>query len=140
MLAPNWPCQVSRHSSNQPVTTANGCIISRLPTRPLELASPSGQTRSSADSSSSRAVPTELAARITTSAGWWCSAPDRSIHTAPVASPAALTVIRRTLAPTTSRAPAAMALGQWVRSVEALAPSAQPEVHTPRCTHRRRPS
>ena len=54
------------------------------------------------------------------------SLPSRSIQVAPVARPSALVSIRRTRAPVTSRAPMAIALGQWVRSVEALAPSLQP--------------
>src|SRR3954452_17826214 len=48
--------------------------------------------------------------------------------------------MRLTRAPVISFAPFAMALGQCVRSVEALAPSLQPLWHVERWTHGRRPS
>ena len=63
-----------------------------------------------------------------------------SIHVAPVARPSAFVSMRRTRAPVTSRAPLAIALGQWVRSVEALAPSLQPDWQVDLWTHGRRPS
>ena len=53
---PTLPRHVSSGSPKTPVATANGCIISRRPTRPLEFARPSG-----ADRSSSRAVPIAFA-------------------------------------------------------------------------------
>ena len=87
MRSPNWPCQLISGSSNRPATLANGCIISRLPTSPDELARPSGWA-GLAESSSSRGVPIALAARTTTLAGSKCSPPSRSIQVAPVARPA----------------------------------------------------
>ena len=63
-----------------------------------------------------------------------------SIQVAPVARPFASVSILRTRAPVISRAPLAIAFGQWVRSVEALAPSLQPDWHVLRWTHGRRPS
>jgi hypothetical protein len=81
-----------------------------------------------------------LAARTTTLAGSKCSLPSRSIQVAPVASPRAFVSIRRTRAPVIRRAPFAIAFGQWVRSVDALAPSLQPDWHVLRWTHGRRPS
>jgi hypothetical protein len=53
-----------------PITAAYGCIISRLPTSPLELPSPS-----SPELSRIRGVPMPLAHMITTSALWWRSSP-----------------------------------------------------------------
>ena len=93
-----------------------------------------------ADSSSSRGVPIALAATTTTRAGSKCSPPSRSIQVAPVARPLASVSIRRTRAPVTSCAPCAIAFGQWVRSVDALAPSLQPDWQVLRWTHGRRPS
>ncbi len=139
MRSPNWPAQLISGSSNRPATLANGCIISRVPTTPDEFASPSG-CAGLADSSSSRGVPIALAATTTTRAGSKCSAPTLSIQVAPVASPRASVSILRTRAPVTSRAPRAIALGQWVRSVDALAPSLQPCWQVLRWTHGRRPS
>jgi hypothetical protein len=81
-----------------------------------------------------------FAARTTTRAGSKCSLPSRSIQVAPVAKPWAFVSMRRTRAPVTSRAPRAIALGQWVRSVDALAPSLQPDWQVLRWTHGRRPS
>ena len=81
-----------------------------------------------------------LAARTTVLAAWKCSRPSRSSHVAPVTSPLSFVSSRRTRAPVSSRAPLAMAAGQWVRSVEALAPSLQPCMHVPRWTHGLRPS
>ena len=139
MRSPNWPCQLISGSSNRPATFAKGCIISRFPTRPDEFASPSG-CAGLAESSSSRGVPIALAATTTTFAGSKCSPPSRSIQVAPVARPRASVSIRRTRAPVTSRAPSAIAFGQWVRSVDALAPSLQPDWQVLRWTHGRRPS
>src|SRR6188508_2311304 len=126
-------------SSKSPATLAKGCIISRLPTSPDELARPSG-CLALADSNSSRGVPIALAANTTTLAGWKCSLPSASSHVAPVARPSLLVSILRTRAPVISRAPSAIALGQWVWSVEALAPSLQPDWQVDRWTHGRRPS
>ena len=139
MRSPNWPCQLISGSSNRPATFANGCIISRLPTSPDEFARPSG-CAAPAESSSSRGVPIAFAATTTTLAGSRCSSPSLSIHVAPVARPRSLVSIRRTRAPVTSRAPSAIALGQWVRSVDAFAPSLQPDWQVLRWTHGRRPS
>ena len=94
----------------------------------------------SADSSSRRGVPIALAASTTTLAGSKCSPPSRSSQVAPVTRPAAFVSRRRTRAPVTSRAPSAIAFGQCVRSVDALAPSLQPCWQVPRWTHGRRPS
>ena len=106
MEQPNWPCQLSRSSSNRPPTLANGCIISRRPTRPDAFASPSG-CAGDADSSSSRGVPIAFAARTTTAApARSARRPSRSSQVAPVTSPAAFVSSRRTRAPVTSRAPA----------------------------------
>jgi hypothetical protein len=80
-------------------------------------------------------VPMPFAASTTTSASARCSAPSRSTHTAPVASPRAFLVISRTRAPVTSFAPACSAAGQRVRSVEPLAPSGHPNMHVPRRAH-----
>ena len=137
--SPNWPCQLISGSSNSPATLAKGCIISRFPTRPDEFARPSG-CRSSAEFSSSLGVPIAFAATTTTLAASRCSLPSRSIQVAPVARPRSLVSIRRTRAPVTSRAPRAIAFGQWVRSVDALAPSLQPDWQVLRWTHGRRPS
>src|SRR4029078_3946299 len=139
MRSPNWPCQLMSGSSNSPATFANGCIISRFPTRPEEFARPSGWV-GDAESSSNRGVPIALAATTTTRAGWKCSWPARSIHVAPVARPFASVSILRTRAPVISVAPRAIAFGQWVRSVDAFAPSLQPDWHVLRWTHARRPS
>ncbi len=118
---------------------AKGCIINRFPTRPDEFANPSG-LRGPAEFSSSRGVPIALAATTTTLAGSKCSPPSTSSQVAPVARPDASVSMRRTRAPVTSRAPRAMALGQWVRSVDAFAPSLQPDWQVLRWTHARRPS
>ena len=42
---PRGPAMLPRSSSNRPTTVPNGCIISRLPTRPEEFARPSGSRR-----------------------------------------------------------------------------------------------
>jgi hypothetical protein len=97
-----------------------------LPTSPDEFASPSGW-RAVAERSSSRGVPMAFAARTTTFASWRCSAPSRSIQVAPVARPRSFVSIRDTRAPVMSFAPSPIAFGQWVRSVEAFAPSLQPD-------------
>ncbi len=60
MCWPHGPCIESRSSSNSPTTVPNGCIISRLPTRPDEFAR--------SDSSSSRGVPIPLAHSIVAAA------------------------------------------------------------------------
>jgi len=52
-----------------------------------------------------------------------------------VASPLPFVVISRTRAPVTSFAPAAIAAGQSVRSVDPFAPSGQPNMQTPRRAH-----
>src|SRR5688572_17437652 len=57
------------------------------------------------------------------------------IHCAPVALPLASTVICETRAPVTSFAPALIAVGQYARSNEALAPSGQPCVQVPHRAH-----
>jgi hypothetical protein len=139
MRSPNWPCQLISGSSKSPATLANGCIIRRLPTRPDEFARPSGWAGES-ESSSSRGVPIAFAATTTTLAGSKCSPPSRSIQVAPVARPCLSVSMRRTRAPVTSRAPLAIAFGQWVWSVDAFAPSLQPDWHVLRWTHGRRPS
>ena len=140
MRSPNWPCQLISGSSNRPATFANGCIISRFPTRPDEFARPSGMRRDSPRAAAAAACRSRWPATTTTFAGSKCSPPSRSIQVAPVARPLASVSIRRTRAPVTSRAPRAIAFGQWVRSVEALAPSLQPDWQVLRWTHGRRPS
>ena len=139
MRSPNWPCQLMSGSSNSPATLAKGCIISRFPTSPDELASPSGYLALD-ESRSSRGVPMAFAAITTTLAGSKCSFPSRSIQVAPVASPAAFVSILRTRAPVTSRAPFAIAFGQCVTSADAFAPSLQPDWQVLRWTQGRRPS
>ena len=94
----------SRGSS--PRHVRSGWSMSRRPTRPDELASPSGCALV-AESSNRRAVPTPFAAHSTTDAASKCSLPSVAIHSAPVARPRPSTAMRRTRAPVTNRAPSA---------------------------------
>ena len=110
------------------------------PTRPDELARPSG-CRALADRSSSRGVPIAFAASTTTLRRLEVLARRRGRSTSRRSrGPASFVSMRRTRAPVISRAPMAIAFGQWVRSVDAFAPSLQPCWQVPRWTHGRRPS
>ena len=66
--------------------------------------------------------------------------PSASSQVAPRAPPRPSISMRRTRAPVTRRAPAAIAPGQWVTSVDPLAPSLHPEPQVPRWTQACRPS
>ena len=112
---------------------AKGCIISRLPTRPEQLASPSGCLLS-ADIKSRRGVPTPLAQRITTLPRCRRSRPFASMYVTPVARFLSSTSTRLTRARVTSLTPALSARGQCERSVVDFAPSGQPVRQVPRRT------
>ena len=124
---PHGPCHARKSSSNTPTMVANGCIMRRLPTSPVELAR--------SESRSSRGVPMPFAHRIVTPARTSCSTPSASMYSAPPTSPSGRTVNRFTRARVRRSTPSSIARGQCVRSTVHLAPSAHACRHVPRCTH-----
>ena len=85
-----------------------------------------------ADSSSSRGVPTPLAASTTTSASWWCSAPVAvDVDRRRVARPRASTVDLAHAGAGDQPRAGLIASGQCVRSTLALAPCGQPVSQVP---------
>src|SRR5271165_1117001 len=129
-----------RGCSNQPLAKPPLSHIRYLPTRPLEFASPSGDSFDF-ESSSNRAVSAPFAQSTTALARWKTSRRLESKYTAPVARPRASVSILRTYEfGRISQRPVFSAMGITETSVLDLARISHPnDSQNPQCTQAPRP-